>query len=251
MRLTADLLGSGSTIPLRDAAGDICGSLWCHAATWACRDAPLEFRLIGPEPLVVPEPESSEPVVGALARLLQAIKGSGALLLLGNPAAALGAERILYADGVRLFSIVRPEDESCWDALLAYGQPVYGVRGIVSLEASTAHPAGVMSALAYGLFTCDEGLSLTGLHEDRAGVAYACDHATTATVLIRHGFEAAELHGAADQQVRWLDRGNEAVVRLVITDAEGHRCSTQPRFVVPQRGAEAKAETGAAKPTHE
>ncbi len=243
MRLTADLLGDGSTIPLRDVEGDLCGTLWCHAATWACRDAPLEFRLIGPEELSVPEPEPTEPVVGALARLLQAIKGSGAVLLLGNPAAALGAERILYAEGVRLFSIVRPADEACWDALLAHGQPVYGVRGIVTVEVMTLHPAGVVSALAYGLFTCDEGLSLTGLHEDRAGVAYACDRPTTATVLIRHGFEAAEIRGAADEQVRWLDRGNEAVVRLVINDADGNRCSTQPRFVVPQRAVE--------KPAHE
>lgn len=243
MRLTADLLGTESTIPLRDATGAVCGNLWSHSATWNCRDAPLTFRLISPEMLIVPEMEPTEPVVGALARLLQAVKGSGALVLLGNPAVALGAERILYAEGVRLFAISQPADEACWDALLAHGQPVYGVRGIVSIEVMTPHPAGVVSALAYGLFTCDEGLSLTGLHEDRAGVAYACACATTATVLIRHGFEAAELRGEAHAQVRWLDRGNEAVVRLVITDATGNRCSTQPRFVVPQRSE--------GKPAHE
>jgi hypothetical protein len=235
MRLTADLDTVGSSIPLVDAEGAVCGQLWTHAATWACRDAPLSFRLLGPEELQMPEPEPTEPVVGALARLLQTVKGTGAVVLLANPAQALGPQRILFAEGARLFSIARPEDEACWDAMLSQGQPVYGVRGIVSMEVMRPTAPAAISALVYGLFTCDEGLSLTGLHEDRAGVIYACDRPTTAAVIIRHGFEGGTLRGEAGAQVAYRDRGNEAYVRLVISDAAGNRCSTQPRFIVPQR----------------
>lgn len=235
MRLTVDLFAPGSSIPVHDAGGAARCALWTHAATWNCRDAPLEFRILSAEELAVPPMEPSEPVVGALARLLQAVRGSGAIILLGNPASAFGPERILFAEGARLFAIGRPEDEACWDAILSTGQPVYGARGIAAMEVLTAHPAGVLSALSYGLFTCDEGLSLTGLHEDRVGVAYACDRATTAAIIIRGGFEAGEVRGAAGEQVVWKDRGNEAYVRLVISDADGNRCSTQPRFVVPHR----------------
>ena len=241
MRVTVDILGLGSAIPVRDAGGvEVC-TVWGHAARWQCRDAPLEFRIIGPEPLSLPTAEPSEPTVGALARLQQAIKGSGAIIVLVNPATAFGRERILYADGARLFAIATLADEACWDALLATGQPVYGIRGIASMELMRATAPAVISALAYGLFTCDEGLSLTGLHEDRAGVAYACDRATAATVIIRGGFEAETLRGAPGAQVVRKDRGNEAVVRLVISDADGNRCSTQPRFVVPSAGTAGRA----------
>lgn len=235
MRLTADLATADSSIPLRDAQGEVRDRLWRHAATWACRDAPLEFTLLATEELAVPQPEPTEPVVGALARLFQVIKGTGALVMLGNPSQALGPQRILFAEGARLFSITRSEDEACWDAMLSQGQPVYGVRGIVSMEVMRPTATAALSALIYGLFTCDEGLSLSGLHEDRAGVIYASDRPTTAAVIIRHGFEGGSLHGKADEQVAYRDRGNEAYVRLVISDAEGHRCSTQPRFIVPQR----------------
>ena len=210
--------------------------LWSHAARRRCRDGELAFRLIGADPVAVPEAEASEPVVGALARLLQACRGSGTLVMLENPAQAFGTERIPLTEGVRLFALHSDEDVACWDAILSLGQPIYGVRGMVAMEVMTAHPAGIVSALAYGLFTCDEGLSLTGLHEDRAGVAYASDRETTATVVIRGGFESVELHGAAGEQVRYVDRGGEAYVRLVITDRDGNRCWTQPRFVVPAHG---------------
>lgn len=241
MRVTVDVLGAGPAIPVRDAGGvEVC-ALWSHAATWPCRDAALEFRILGPEALPLPAPEPSEPTVGALARLQQAVKGTGAIIILVNPATAFGRERILYADGARLFAITTAADEACWDALLATGQPVYGIRGIANLEVMRATAPAVISALAYGLFTCDEGLSLTGLHEDRAGVAYACDRATEATVIIRGGFEAETLRGQPQQQVVRKDRGNEAVVRLVISDAEGNRCSTQPRFVVPSAGTAVRA----------
>lgn len=241
MRVTVDVLGAGSAIPVRDAGGDKVCTLWSHAASWPCRDALLEFRILGPEPLSLPLLEPSEPTVGALARLQQAIKGSGAIIILVNPATAFGRQRILYADGARLFAITTPEDEACWDALLATGQPVYGIRGIANMEIMRATAPAVISALAYGLFTCDEGLSLTGLHEDRAGIAYACERATEVTVIIRGGFEAEILRGEAGAQVVRKDRGNEAVVRLVISDVDGNRCSTQPRFVVPSAGTAGRA----------
>jgi hypothetical protein len=237
MRVTADLFADGSSIPILDGAGAVCANLWTQAGTWACRDAPLEFRVYAPEAIALPEAEPTEPVVGALARLLQALRGTGAVLMLGNPATALGPQRILYAEGVRLFAISDPADEAAWDALLAHGQPVYGVRGLATLEVMRPTAQAVLSALSYGLFTADEGLTLSGLHEDRAGVVYVADRPTTATVIIRGGFEAGTLTGTAGEPVRYVDSGKEASVRLVIRDAAGNRCSTQPRFVVPQRHA--------------
>ena len=217
-------------IPLADSGK----FLWSAAARWRCRGVELALRVVAAEPLGLPEAEATEPVVGAIARLLQAVSGQGALVILENPATALGPERILFAEGVRLFGIATEADMACWDGMIGTGQPVYGVRGTTTLELDRIHPATAISALAYGLFTSDEGLTLDGLHEDRAGVAYVAPRATSAEVVIRGGFTAGTLTGAAGATVAWKDRGNEVVVRLAISDDAGNRCFTQPRFVVPR-----------------
>lgn len=235
MRLIADLLGLDAALPLLDDEGMTRVTLWRHAARWACRDAPLDFRLLGAEAIAVPEPEPTEPVVGALARLLRSTRGTGTLIMLVNPFAAVGVENIPVTEGVRLFGVTSDADMRCWDAILSTGQPVYGVCGQTTLDVQSARATSALSALAYGLFTSDTGLSLTGLHEDRAGVVYACDRATTAEVIIKGGFEGGELRGEANAQITWKDRGNEGYVRLAIQDADGNRCLTQPRFVVQAR----------------
>jgi hypothetical protein len=91
----------------------------------------------------------------------------------------------------------------------------------------------LLSALAYGLFTCEEGLSVSALREDRAGVAWEVDDdAAVATVVIRSGFEAARLAGRSGA---WRDRGNEGYVRVTIRGRAG-ACWTQPRFIAPVVG---------------
>ncbi len=228
-----------------DPAGSHHGELWHHRDRWMCADAehgsrPLAFRLLAAEPLAVPEPEPSEAVISALARLVRATQGSGALVMLDAPAATFAMDRLHGAEGVRLFGIGTEPDVAAWDGLLALGQPVYGVRGRLTVDVLRPHPASILSALAYGLFTADEGLLPDGLREDRTGITYQVDRPTTASVVIRHGYEAAILRGAADQPVTWRDQGNELVVRLVISDGRGGTCWTQPRFVA----AAAKSHAG-------
>lgn len=235
MRLTADLLATDASLPLYDDQGQVRTTLWRQAIRWQCRDAFLDARLISCEELPLPEPEPTEPVVGALSRLLQWTRGTGTLLMLVNPAAAIGVEHIPVAEGVRLFGVGSDADMRCWDAILSTGQPVYGVCGSATLEVQSVKATSALSALAYGLFTSDTGMSLTGLHEDRAGVVYASDRATTADVIIKGGFEGGTLRGEPGEQVAWKDRGNEGYVRLAIHDAAGNRCLTQPRFVVQAR----------------
>ena len=237
MRLTADLLATDSSLPLHNDQGKVCVTLWRHAARWKCSDAILDFRVLGCEEVPLPEPEPTEPVVGALARLLRWTRGAGTLIMLVNPAEAVGVEHIPVTEGVRLFGVTTEADVRCWDALLSTGQPVYGVAGTATLEVQSLKPTSAISALAYGLFTSDCGLTLTGLHEDRTGVVYACDRPTTASVIIRGGFEGGELRGAASEQVAWKDRGNEGYARLAIHDEAGNFCLTQPRFIVQARPA--------------
>lgn len=207
--------------------------LWHARLAWTCRGTPLDLRILAVEPLPLPEPEPSEAVAGAIARCLRACAGNGALVLLANPAAALGPERIALAEGVRLMAIASPEDEACWDALLALGQPCYGVRGSLAVEVLRPRPANLLSALSFGVFYASEGLDPTALDESPRHVAWTCAEAVEAEVVGRQGFTLARLAGPVG---RYDDRGNEGVVRVVLRSSVGS-CWTQPRFVAPRKDA--------------
>jgi hypothetical protein len=238
VRLTCEPLsapdGTGE-LPVRDDQGRVACALWSHVARWVCKDVELAIQVIAPEAVALPAPEASEPAPGAIARLTQALMGSGGLLLLRNPASAFGPEKIAFAQNVRLFAIASAEDEATWDAMLSLGQPVYGVRGTVACACRTAHPGAVISALAYGTFTCEEGLAVAVLDESRQGVKWTLPVEAETAVIVRDGFEAGRIRGAAGQ---WQDRGSEGFVRLVMR-APGGTAWTQPRFIAPvqQKGA--------------
>ncbi len=228
MRVTFDLAADAAAIPVHDSDGKSVGELWSRRLDWRCRDRRLDLQVIAVEPVALPEPEPSEPPESAIARIETAVARTGTLILLRNPSEAFGPGRISFTEGVRLFSIASDADEACWDAMLSLGQPVYGVRGLIACEVLRPHPASVLSALAYGLFVCEEGARLVSLLEDRAGVAWeVADAAAKATVVIRGGYEAAILTGASGS---WKDRGNEGYVRVVVRAGEG-ACWTQPRFI--------------------
>ena len=219
-------------MPWMDASGAVVARLWQHQAVWSCAEGlRLAFRILAAEPLAVPPVEPGEPAISALARLVQSVRGSGALVMLDHPAEVFTVDRVHGAEGVRLFGITDEADVAAWDALLAMGQPVYGIRDRLTIEILRPHPASILSALAYGTFTCDDGLVLTGLQEDRAGIAWSSDCATTATAVIRDGFEAGTIRTAAGAIGKRADGVGELVVRLVIRDDQGHSCWTQPRFV--------------------
>ena len=229
VRLTCEPLTSGFSadrLLVHGASGVAC-DLWSRRLEWPCRDRILRVLILAVEPIELPRSEPTEPVASAIARLNQALRGSGGLPVLLNPGEAFGPERIALAEGMRLFAITTVADEACWDAMLSLGQPVYGLRGTVACDCRTTRPTAVISALAYGNFTCEEGLSLTRLDETPQGIDYATAADSEAAVIIRGGFEAAKLSG---RQGSWRDRGNEAYVRLVVRDGQG-ACWTQPRFV--------------------
>lgn len=235
VRLTCEPLLSPdgiSDLLVRDDHGRTACTLWTHVARWSCKDAELVIQVIAPEPITLPMSEASEPAPGALARLTQALLGSGGLLLLRNPATAFGAERIALSQGVRLFAIAEAADEACWDAMLSLGQPVYGIRGTIACACRTAHPGAVISALAYGTFTCEEDLAVSLLDESRQGVKWTVPVEAETAVIVRDGFEAGRIRGISGE---WLDRGSEGYVRLVIRSPSG--CAwTQPRFIAPVVG---------------
>src|SRR5947207_13143474 len=91
----------GDSVPIDGVEG----ALWQARMHWQCSDARLDVRVLAAEPLELPAAEPSEPVAGAIARLVAATRGSHALLLLANPAEALGASRIALAEGVRLVAV--------------------------------------------------------------------------------------------------------------------------------------------------
>lgn len=224
-----------------DAVGDACPvsggppglALWHARLAWSCAGTPLDLRVLGAEAIPLPAAEPSEPVPGALARCVRAIAGQGALLLLANPAQALGPGRIALAEGVRLMAIADEADEACWDALLALGQPCYGVRGAVELDVLRPRPANIVSALSFGVFLCQEGLA-PALDEGPRHVAWSCAEPVRAEVLGRGGFALAQADGPAG---RYDDRGSEGVVRVVLRTADGRGCWSQPRFVAPRKDA--------------
>lgn len=227
MRVRCRLLDTlTDSIPIDGAEG----ALWQARLWWPCSDARLDLRVLAAEALALPDAEPSEPVAGAIARVVAATAGSHALLLLANPAEALGPSRIALADGVRLFAITSEADLACWDAVLALGIPVYGVRGTLVADLVRARPANFLSALAYGGVLCCEGMEPEALLEDRSGVRWTLPSAGEAAVIVRQGFEVAHQTG---REGSWVDRGNEAYVRVELRTAAGS-CWTQPRFIAPR-----------------
>lgn len=229
MRLTCQplLLAPGATeLPVL-AEGGGRTALWASRQDRQCSDHLLRLLILAPEPIALPEPEPSEPAVGAVARLDRAVRPHGGIIALLNPAASFGVERIAFAEGIRLFAIADPADEACWDAMLSLAKPVYGLRGTIACDCLSLHPGALISALAYGNFVCEEGLRLDAFNEHRAGVDWSAAVDTEATVIVRGGFEAARVAG---RTVVWRDRGSEGYVRLVIRGGGG-AVWTQPRFV--------------------
>ncbi|HAT11040.1 MAG TPA: hypothetical protein DCS97_10705 [Planctomycetes bacterium] len=207
--------------------------LWHARLVWTCQGTRLDLRVLAPEPLALPAAEPTEPVPGAIARCVRACAGQGALLLLANPAEALGVERIALAEGVRLFAIASEADTACWDALLALGQPCYGVRDRLAVEVLRPRPANLLSALSFGVFYAHDGLEPLSLEESPKHLAWTCAETVHAEVLGKRGFTLAEADGPVG---RYDDRGNEGVVRAVL-HAGGRSCWTQPRFVAPRKDA--------------
>ncbi len=232
MILWADAEVPGALV-LRDAAGAEAVRLWGAELAADGLGTPLRLRVLAPEPIALP-PVDGLPAPAVLAAVLAAGQGRGALVHLRNPAQALGEERIAYAEGVRLFGIGSDADERCWDALLSLGQPCYGMRGRLRIDVSSAHPAAVVSALAFGGFVCEDGLALSELHEDRQGVRWrVAATEASAQVVIKGGFTAAEIPGAAGV---YTDTGREGYARVVVAAGAG-RVWTQPRLIAPRREA--------------
>jgi len=230
MRVTCDLLTGALPVAYGDDGTAI--ALWAHTGAWPCRERPLEFSVLAAAPIALPAAVAGEPVPGAIARLAHAALAGGGLLLLRAPGTAPGREQIAFAAGVRLFAITSAIDEACWDAALSLGLPIYGVRGRVVCAVRRPSPQALIAALAYGGFTCEDGLALARLDEDRAGVRWQVvdPGAIETTVVVRGGFPAARLTGPTGE---WRDRGNEGYVRLVVS-GPGGCCWTQPRFIAPR-----------------
>ena len=226
MRVTLQPLAAGRCeLHGTDAA------LWSQQLIWDCRDARLAMQVLAATPIELPSAEPSEPVPSALARLVAALRGQRALLVLLNPATALGAERIALAEGVRLFAISDERDLLCWDRALTIGLPVYGVRGTVACDLLKPTPENVLAALGFGAFSCEDGLTPIELVEDPYGVRWRLAESGEAAIIVRGGFEAQRLRGFAGE---WRDAGGEGYVRIELTTAHG-RCWTQPRFIAPRR----------------
>lgn len=207
---------------------------WSVRLAWCCRGTPLALRVIAEEPVPLPGEDPGLPVETALAGVLAATVGRGALVALLDPVAAFGRERIAFAAGCRLVGIADEPALACWDALLALGQPSYGLRGAVVVEMARAVPSALIAALAYGAFICEEGLSATTLCEDRAGVELEVDRPADFSVLARGGFPVQASRGTC---LSWRDRGGEGVVRIEAVADDGGRLWTQPRLVAPRREA--------------
>ncbi|MDA3963693.1 MAG: hypothetical protein PF961_23135 [Planctomycetota bacterium] len=225
------LLGHTGPMPVCGLAGDEQGVLHAWSCEWACADAPLAVTLVGAEPIVPIAGDATEPVASALARLTQYARGYGAIVALGNPGAALGPERMALAQGVRLFAFTTAEDEACWDAALSAGLPVYGLRDQLRIDLGSARrrdAGAALLSLAYGLFTCGQGLVPAELEETRSGVRWRFDEPVTASVIVRGGFEANTVQGDTGS---WTDRGTEGYVRLAFTAGQ-RRCWSQPRLVM-------------------
>lgn len=220
---------------LSDAAGAEVCVLWGAEVAANCQGTPLRLQVLAPDPIPLPVVDGL-PVPAALAAILHACQGQGGLIHLRNPSATLGDGQIAYAEGIRLFGITSEADEASWDALLSLGQPTYGMRGRLRIDASSAHPAAVISALAFGCFVCEDGLELASLHEDRSGVQWAVvdpGSPVSAQIIVKGGFTLAVVPGLSGS---YVDQGREGYARVVVA-AGGCRLWTQPRLIAPRREA--------------
>jgi len=140
--LTATTPRTSGPVPLLGAAGveQARLSAWCDA--WECADGALRAVVFAPEAFPDPIAEPTEPVAGAIARLVRVARNLGGVLAIANPAGALGPERVALAQGVRLFGIATPEDEACWDSALSADEAVNGASmpiGWPDLAQATAY----------------------------------------------------------------------------------------------------------------
>ena len=204
----------------------------------------LDLRLISleapAEDALLWSPDES--VEGVLARLAQQFRYPQALLILANPEEALGEEHMAHAMGCGLLAIDEPSRELCWDAALAKGLPIYGIRDELRLSLTRQRASSILSALAFGVFDCRNGTALdeVSVEDHREGVRWSGvpDSAQTVIVL-REGYEIPQPPGA---EGAWRDRGNEGVVRLRMR-ADDACLWSQPRFVMPgARGMPAAAQ---------
>jgi hypothetical protein len=238
-RLNATWAGADGPWLWFDDQGRALAELWRASVDWPCRGADgravrVQARLIGTEAIALPVLALDQPVPVALAALVHAVRGHGALVALERPGEVL-QQGVGAAEGIRLLAVYDEADEAAWDALVSGGQPTYAVRDRLAMWMDQPDPSMVLSSLAFGGFICHRNLPLTHFEEDRTGVAYIADRPTTATVLIKDSFEAGRLIGSPGATVRWTDGGREGVVRLCITDESGGCCWSQPRMVVPRR----------------
>ncbi len=218
-------------LPVRDDQGRERVSLIVRDIDWQCADAGLRLRIFAVESPELPDVEASEPVAGALARILRALSGTGALVALLNPSVAFGVGRMALAEGVRLLAVADPADEACWDALLATAVPVYGLRGLALVDVLSPHPASVLSALAYGVFLACDGLEPRTYDEDRTGMRWTTQESVEASVFAKGGYEVQTGFGTAGA---YQDQGTEAYVRLQLRSPAGV-CLGQPRFIMPRQ----------------
>jgi len=201
--------------------------------------AALDLRLISLEPIPAEslKTDPREGVEAAITRFAKQFRFPEALLILVNPAQALGEEHMAHAQGCGLLAIETGEGELCWDAALAKGLPIYGLRDELRMVCRRVAATSVLSALAFGVFDCRQGAELEAVqvHDDRNGVAWSGGpDDLQVSVILREGYEVHQANGPAGQ---WRDRGNEGVVRLRMTTPSGAKLWSQPRFIMP--GAQA------------
>lgn len=201
-------------------------------ARWQCRDGEWDFCVISAAPLPeLPTAEPSEPLPGAIARCVAWARNYDAWVVL-NDAEALGPLPLDHLLGIRLLRIDSPERLRLWDRLLSAGMPVYGLRGRLSIQHRIASARSLHSALGFGAFCCEDGLTLTDWQEDRSGIelVLAEEGSLRTRVVIRDGFEVDPLEGSS---VRYQDRGHEGYVRLVVERDGEAGVWTQPRMIAP------------------
>jgi len=199
---------------------------------WRCSDADLRMRCFAAKRLnPLPTPEPSEPVIGALARIQQWARNQheDVVLMLDNPAQALGRDQMTALQGVRLIGIRSESDRSCWDAALSSGLPVYGVYQDICSQLTQPNAASFLTAISYGAFTSGDGVDMEHFEESPKGCRWRLSAApdNAVSVVVKGGLEAATIEGP---EGFWQDAGQEGYVRLEMHQ-EHHRRFSQPRLV--------------------